>query len=772
MRIRSKILLGFFLIFLATILAGTGILYFQVKQSLERGIENELSNSSRTLMEMVRTAVDVSIRNRLRAVAEKNREIVAGLHARELAGTMTRAEAQARAVEIFSSQVIGRTGYIYCLNSQGSLAWHPVPELIGVNVSQYEFIREQKARREGYLEYYWRNPGEGAPRPKALYMSYFEPWDWIISASTYREEFRSLINVEDFRRAILSQRFGEQGYAVVFDTAGNAVIHPFLSGNAMHVLDASGKSLVGEVVARKFGKLRYMWKNPGETTPREKLMIFNYLPEVDWIVGATGYADDFFAPLRALRVGVLVVVPVVLLLGLPFSLWIGLSVSRPITELQQGFSRAAEGDFGSRVEPGGVREVDELAAHFNGFMQRMEEYSTSLRREVRDRRQAEEREAGARAFLRDVVDSMPSIIIGLDSERRITLWNRRAAEQFGLTAEEAAGLPASEACRAYGLFEDVVDVAMRERRPVVRDKIPGRQDGLMRYSVLEVFPLSASAEPGVVVRIADVTDRVRMEEMMVQTEKMMSVGGLAAGMAHEINNPLGGILQGVQNIVRRLSSDLPGNRRAAEEAGLRLESLHTYMAARDVPAILDGIRDCGLRAARIVTNMLEFSRRSESKRALCSVPGLLDKAVELAESDYDLKKRYDFKKIRVERDYEEGLPPVNCSATEIEQVFLNLMRNAAQAMGGAQALREPLLRLAARREGSWVRIEIADNGPGMDEATRRRIFEPFFTTKNVGEGTGLGLSVSYFIISQNHGGTFAVDSEPGQGATFVIRLPL
>ncbi len=773
MKIRTKILAGYFLIFTVTILLGTGLLYIQIKASLQDSIEHELANSASSIAATVRTAVDVSIRNHLRAVAEKNREIIAGLHARQQAGELTRDQAQARASEILSSQRIGRTGYLYCLNSKGVVTFHPRPGNLGRDVSEFAFVRQQTRAREGYLEYQWKNPGEADLRPKALYMTYFEPWDWIISASSYREEFSALVNVADFREGLLSLRFGRDGYAVVFDLEGNAMVHPHLHGNAMHVRDALGMALIQEMIARKSGLIYYWWRDPGEDEPREKIVTFNYLPELGWIAGTTGYADEFFAPLRSLRLAAAVAVPLVLLLGLPFSLWAGLSVSRPLEVLRRSFARAAEGDLGQRVAPGGTEEMAHLAGYFNGFMERMGEFSASLRREVAERQQAEEREARARAHLQDVVDSMASVVIGLDGEGRVTLWNRRAAEEFAVEPGEALGRPAGEVCPVWGLCRDAVAAALRENRPVVRDKLPGRRAGRTVYSKVEATPLRAGGGVGVVLRIVDITERVHMEEMMVQTEKMMSVGGLAAGMAHEINNPLGGILQGVQNAQRRLGEDLPANRQAAEEAGTTLDALRGYMQRRGIPATLEGIRQSGLRAARIVANMLEFSRRSESSRMPCDVVSLLDKAVELAESDYDLKKRYDFRKISIVRDYEPDLPSVNCAATEIEQVFLNLLRNAAQAMGGA--LRDgvaPALRLSVRREDGWVRVEVADNGPGMTEATRKRIFEPFFTTKDVGEGTGLGLSVSYFIVTRNHGGTFAVDSEPGQGASFVIRLPL
>ena len=150
----------------------------------------------------------------------------------------------------------------------------------------------------------------------------------------------------------------------------------------------------------------------------------------------------------------------------------------------------------------------------------------------------------------------------------------------------------------------------------------------------------------------------------------------------------------------------------------------------------------------------------------------MDKTVELAENDYDLGKKYDFRKIEIIREYNAAVPDVTCEETKIQQVFLNILKNGAQAMAeNKNNGRPPRLMLRVSAEGHMARVEIEDNGPGMTEAIRKRVFEPFFTTKEVGVGTGLGLSVSYFIITENHGGTITVESNPGEGARFIIRLP-
>jgi PAS domain S-box-containing protein len=271
----------------------------------------------------------------------------------------------------------------------------------------------------------------------------------------------------------------------------------------------------------------------------------------------------------------------------------------------------------------------------------------------------------------------------------------------------------------------------------------------------------------------DLTQKKINEEMLLQTEKMLSLGGLAAGMAHEINNPLGIILQGVQGALNRLSPDVKKNREAAARAGTDLEAVLAYLEQREIIEYLQGVRDAGMRAAKIVENMLQFSRRGETVIAPVDLNTLVDRAVEIASYDYDLKKKYDFKKIAIHRSYGRGLPPVHCSETGMEQVILNLLKNSAHALSTIKKKGfRPEIRIATRARGSHVVIDISDNGPGIPADIRRHIFEPFYTTKGASSGTGLGLSVSKHIVVHNHNGSIDVTSEPGQGATFTIKLPL
>ena len=300
-----------------------------------------------------------------------------------------------------------------------------------------------------------------------------------------------------------------------------------------------------------------------------------------------------------------------------------------------------------------------------------------------------------------------------------------------------------------------------------------RKDGSVALCAMTCQTLDIDGAPHLLAVLRDITQMKKLQDVMIQSEKMRSVGGMAAGIAHEINNPLGIILQAAHNLLQRSRPDFSKNIEAARDIGLDMELMVRYMRVRKLDVFISDIQEAATRAAGIIRRMLDFSRLAESGRSQCDLATLIDHSLALARNDYDLKKFYDFKKIDLRLEIEDGLPRLACTETEIEQVFLNILRNAAQAMAEATPpVEDPRIAVRVLRVEDRVRIEIEDNGPGMAPEVSRRIFEPVFTTKPPGQGTGLGLSVSYFIITKSHGGSMDVESTPGKGTCFRIELPL
>ncbi len=377
------------IVLVAVLLVGMSV-YIIASRIIKENIEGELSSATTAILNMVETTAQASIKNYLRAVAEKNLEIVKLYYEDARQGRVAEEAAKSRVREVLLSQAIGDTGYIYCLDSDGIAAMHPDPLVEGVDFSHFAFIQKQMQRKEGYLEYEWKNPGERHPRPKALFMTYFEPWDWIISVSSYRSEFSRLINISDFKDSILSQTFGSTGYSYIMESSGDLVIHPHLSGNLWNARDADGFYLVRHQCRTKSGKLFYSWRNPGEKRYREKLVIYNYIPEYDWIVSSTGYLEEFFAPLKLVRRVVAATIVIILLFMLPVTFAIARSITRPLHQLERKLSLGAAGNFTGRMKMETKDEIGNLAAYFNQFMERLETSSRKIREEIEERRKTEE----------------------------------------------------------------------------------------------------------------------------------------------------------------------------------------------------------------------------------------------------------------------------------------------------------------------------------------------------------------------------------------------
>lgn len=381
----------------------------------------------------------------------------------------------------------------------------------------------------------------------------------------------------------------------------------------------------------------------------------------------------------------------------------------------------------------------------------------------------------AQSLVTNIIDSMPSVLVGVDSQGVVTQWNLRAEQVTGISPEKARGRPLDKVLPILAHEMDRIRASIRDHRVHRNSKRRREYINETRYEDITIYPLVADGMEGAVIRVDDVTDQVLMEEMVIQSEKMLSVGGLAAGMAHEINNPLAGMMQTAQVMGRRLTDrfDIRANREAAQEAGTTIEAIERFMETRGIHRMISAITESGVRVSQIVNNMLSFARKDGTSISSHDLTEIIDKTIELAATDYDLKKTYDFKRIQIIKAYHDDLSAIPCQASKIQQVILNILTNGAQAMQGVSTP-DPkfIIRTYVDSGRHMACIEIEDNGPGMDERTRKHIFDPFFTTKPVGVGTGLGLSVSYFIITESHKGEMAVESSLGTGAKFVIRIPL
>ncbi|MFI5208797.1 MAG: ATP-binding protein, partial [Gemmatimonadales bacterium] len=272
--------------------------------------------------------------------------------------------------------------------------------------------------------------------------------------------------------------------------------------------------------------------------------------------------------------------------------------------------------------------------------------------------------------------------------------------------------------------------------PVVR-----RSDPLGRTLRLLVSSLERpTAETAAVVVVEDITEQKALENQLMQSEKLVAVGTMVSGVAHELNNPLTSI------------------------AGLSELLLEQEGAAGAHAEHLKVIYDQAERASRIVRNLLSFARKSAAESAPLDLGDVAMRTVTLM--SYELRRA----DITVETSIQADLPPVLGNRDQLQQVVLNLLTNAAYALGKLPADAPRRITVSVAAEPERVLLKVSDTGPGIAPESAAQLFDPFYTTKPPGEGTGLGLFLSYGI-AETHGGSLSVDSRPGQGATFVLALP-
>ncbi len=500
--------------------------------------------------------------------------------------------------------------------------------------------------------------------------------------------------------------------------------------------------------------------------------------ELDWLIAVIVSEEDFMTTIKKSNRLTAIFIIVTLIIVLFLCVFIAQKIARPILLLNAAAQNLSKGRWEKKIgNKFQFFEINMLTESFNQMTSQLQQMLNDLHFEIVERKQVEEELHREKAFTETALNTQQDTFFLFEiATGKAIRWNQAFNDLTGYTDEEIAGMVVpdsyygSEDLERAGIFiQNILKIGTGtiELELICKDgrKVP------CEYNVSVIK--NEEGEQKYFISIGrNITERKKIGEMMIQSEKMLSVGGLAAGMAHEINNPLAGMIQNAQVINNRLTKDLPVNKEVAKKLGTSMSIIKTYMQERGILQQLESINKAGMQAAKIVENMLSFARKSGVAKNAQSFDELIDKAISLAHNDYNLKKKYDFKKVKIIREYSSHIPAILCDESKIQQVLFNIIKNASEAMGQkSHPSVIPRLIFRLKKLSNMVELEIEDNGPGMDDKTRNRVFEPFFTTKDVDKGTGLGLSVSYFIIVDDHKGEMRVESILGKGTKFIIKLP-
>lgn len=349
--------------------------------------------------------------------------------------------------------------------------------------------------------------------------------------------------------------------------------------------------------------------------------------------------------------------------------------------------------------------------------------------------------ARLKEFSENIVESVNVGILAVDFDGRITTWNSALEEIFGVTRERALRRSVYEVFDS-DMIETIQNVigqegwALSDTRHIYKYNA-ATEDGRPLTLNISLAPFEAArgVVTGALIVFENVTQRAQLENQLLEREKLSSIGLLAAGVAHEVNTPLAGISSYAQMLLQQIPSNDPKHK--------LLEKIHVQT----------------LRASGIVNNLLNFSRTGDAQFREVDLNRVLDDTFQLLETQLRNVK------FEIVRNYGHDLPAAHGSASKLQQVFMNLILNARDAMSGGGRLT-----ITTRLVDTSLVVDFRDTGVGIAPENIARIYDPFFTTKEVGQGTGLGLALSYGII-QEHGGRIFVESRPGEGAHFTIKLP-
>ncbi len=391
--------------------------------------------------------------------------------------------------------------------------------------------------------------------------------------------------------------------------------------------------------------------------------------------------------------------------------------------------------------------------------------------------------------IHQLISALPTILIGLSKDNTIVLWNSKAEELFGKNQSEVVGLPLQQ-CGVSWEWNKIADGVAESRtasQPIRVDDIRfQRLDDEERYLGMTINHLDDDNDCilGSTIIGADITDRKKLETQLQQSQKMQAIGQLASGIAHEINTPtqfvgdntrffqdayedLIQIIRAYENLIDKAKSNtLTGELIAGTEK--RIQDLDLEYLEEEIPIALQHTLKGVDRIAKIVQAMKIFSHPGMITKEPTDINAEIEKTITITRNEWKYVAR-------METDFDSNLPAVPCFRAELNQVILNMIVNAAHAIEEANAgapSEQGIIRIRTYHKDNWAKIRISDTGAGIPQEIRHKIYDLFFTTKGPGKGTGQGLAISHSVIVEKHKGTLDLESQEGEGTTFIIGLPL
>ena len=412
-----------------------------------------------------------------------------------------------------------------------------------------------------------------------------------------------------------------------------------------------------------------------------------------------------------------------------------------------------------------------------------------LKRQIKKRKKAKQTVKDAHRQIEHLISSLPTILIGLNRENQIIHWNAVAEKVLETPAADVLGLTLNQCGLEWdwNKISDGIAKSQAEGCNVRIDNIHYRNaHGEERYLGLTITPSNGkdSSILGLSIMGADITDRVKFEAQLHQSQKMEAIGQLAAGIAHEINTPtqfvgdntrflqdaFGDLIEACNLYKESTNAAKSGtlNEEHIQDLEKRFAKLDIAYLEEEVPQAIQQTLKGIDRITHIVQAMKIFAHPGGEEKEPIDINKEIEKTITITRNEW----KYVAELIT---DFDATLPTVPCHRAEFSQVILNLIINAAHAIAdanGDHSSERGTIKISSTLDGNWAEIRISDTGHGIPQEIRHRVFDLFFTTKEPGRGTGQGLAIAHSVIVDKHSGKIEIETGQDRGTTFVIRLPV
>jgi len=546
------------------------------------------------------------------------------------------------------------------------------------------------------------------------------------------------INLKFMWDLVGGMKIGDKGLAYVVDSGGNLLAFEDIS-RVLKRENLTGLAEVSEFVSKR-----------AETEDASAAVIsrgirgtrvastWAHLDMPDWAVIVELPVLEAYAPvIRSLIVSALAML-LSFLLAVIVGIYLSKRITQPLMSLKNATRTIAEGKLDVNIEVGSNDEIGELAESFREMTRKL---STTL--------VSKEKLGQALNDTKTILENLPIGVLIVGRDKKIRSVNKTALKLIGLESDkELIGQTCHKLiCPAEGNKCPVLDLGQTldnsERKLLA---VNGAAIPILKT----VLSITLNGENVFLETFVDLTEHKKAEEEkdklqkhLLQSEKMAAIGQLAAGVAHEINNPMGVIMGFAQSVIKGIEKTEP-----------------LYMP-------LKSIEREAIRCKALVENLLVFSRTGKSRVENVKINDVIAETLLFLEAEAKMRA------VVINKNFGGGLPEISADKNQLQQVIVNLCNNAMDAMpsGGAISIKTGLSAESGQGpRARFIEISITDTGTGIPEEAKKHIFEPFFTTKEVGKGTGLGLSLCHEIVKKNKG-TIAVESEVGKGTTFTVKLP-